>query len=136
MSEDADKRVQVVREVYQALNNQDLELISSLLADDCVRHFPNGESPISGDHRGRSAVLQSYAHPLTISGKTLRIEVGGIAANERLVVSYHHESARRASDGLELDSDMLVKWRFETDKIAEISDYAQDIPHLDRFLCS
>ncbi|MCU1461877.1 MAG: hypothetical protein JWO37_1952 [Acidimicrobiales bacterium] len=130
----AEDRIALVHDVYDAINKHDVALIEQLLSEDCVRHFPRGASPIAGDHVGRDRVLATYDYVIQLTGGDHRLDVGGVLASDQVVASYHHESAGRGPDSARLDTEMLVRWRIEGDRVAEIWDYANDIPQLNSFL--
>jgi hypothetical protein len=69
-----------------------------------------------------------------LTGRTYSVDVGGILASGDVVASYHHESGGRVRDGARLDSEMLVRGRIEGGRVAEIWDYANDVPHVNSFL--
>jgi ketosteroid isomerase-like protein len=129
-----DDKIATVRSMYAAINDHDLTAIGSLLADDCVRHYPRGASPIAGDHQGRDAVLATYGYVIEHTGGTHQLEVGNVLANDSIAASYHQERGVRSRDAAALDAEMLVRWRVEDGQVVEIWDYANDVPSLDAFL--
>jgi ketosteroid isomerase-like protein len=129
-----DEKIAVVRSMYTAINDHDLSAIGALLADDCVRHYPRGASPIAGDHVGRDAVLATYGYVIEHTGGTHRLDLGNVLANESIAASYHQERGVRSRDAAGLDAEMLVRWRVEDGQVVEIWDYANDVPSLNAFL--
>ena len=134
MSTTADSRITRVRELYTAISDHDLEKIGSLVTDDCVRHYVRGPFPMAGDHVGRQRVVDSYDAFRNVVADDYRVDVGGINAGVEVVASFHRDFGSRARDQRPLDAEMLVRYRFEGDRIAEIWDFAHDVPKLAAFL--
>jgi ketosteroid isomerase-like protein len=124
----------LVRNVYDAINRQDLGTLADLFTEDCVRHYVRGNAPIAGDHVGREAVLTSYRYVFELTAGVHHCEVGNVLANDVLVASYHQESATRARDGAHLDTPMFVRWKVSDGQVSVIRDYANDVPGLIDFL--
>ena len=129
-----DEKIALVRDAYAAINDHDLDALGQLLADDCIRRYIRGPAPIAGDHEGREAVLASYRYMWEHTGGDHHLEIGNILANELLAASYHQETATRKRDGVKLDAPMFTRWIVKDGKIAEIWDYANDVPGLNEFL--
>lgn len=108
--------------------------MAPLLADDCVRHYPHGESPISGDHVGRDAVVESYRYVLGHTAGDYSITIGKVLANDVIAASYHREQGHRERDAASLDAEMIVRWAIDDGRVTEIWDYSNDIPSLNEFL--
>ncbi|MCU1451963.1 MAG: hypothetical protein JWN46_109 [Acidimicrobiales bacterium] len=136
MSATTDPRIARVRELYAAISDHDLDLdtIGSLVTDDCIRHYVRGRFPMAGDHVGRQKVMDSYAAFRSVVADDYRVDIGGINAGVEVVASFHRDFGSRARDKRPLDVEMLVRYRFEGDRIAEIWDYANDVPKLAAFL--
>jgi len=124
----------VVRGIYAAINDNDPDAISPYLADDCIRRYPRGDSPIAGDHVGRDAVVDSYRYVLGHTDGDYKVDVGNVLANDVIASSYHREQGHRARDGAALDAEMIVRWVFRDGRVSEIWDYSNDIPSLNEFL--
>lgn len=126
--------IELVRNVYDAINREDLGALAELFTEDCVRHYVRGTAPIAGDHVGREAVLTSYRYLFELTGGNHHCDVGNVLANAVLVASYHQESATRARDGARLDTPMFVRWHVSDGRVSTIRDYANDVPGLIDFL--
>jgi ketosteroid isomerase-like protein len=131
----AQDRIDVVRRMYDAINDHDLDAIRGLLSDDCVRHYCIGSKTVlDGEIAGRDAIVASYAFMIDHTGGDHHVDVGNVLANTALAASYHQETATRQRDGAHLDAKMFVRWRVEDGKVVELWDYANDVPGLNAFL--
>ena len=131
---DTDEKIALIRDVYSAINLQDLDALGDLLSEDCVRHYVRGSAQIAGDHVGRDAVLASYRYVFEITGGAHHCDVGNVLANDVLVASYHQETATRQRDGARMDAPMFVRWHVTDGRVCEIRDFANDVPGLNAFL--
>ncbi len=89
------------REGYEAFQKGDLETVTGFFTDDVVWHVP-GNSPLSGDYRGKDEVLGFFARSMELTGGTLRIEVHDVLANDEHGVALTRVTAER--EGRSLDS--------------------------------
>ena len=71
--------VDVVRRLYQAINDRDLAAAGRCFAPDALWHLP-GDSPIAGDHRGWAQIRDNFMGKLgPMSGNTFRAELVDVA---------------------------------------------------------
>jgi len=52
-------KLDFLTEYWESLNTNDMDRFAPLVADDCLVHYP-GNHALSGDHRGKAAVLALY----------------------------------------------------------------------------
>src|SRR2546427_12625410 len=71
-----------VREALAACNRGDVEAMRPFLAPDIVWHV-GGDDPLSGDYRGRDAVLESVANVMDLTRGTLKAEPIDIRVSDR-----------------------------------------------------
>lgn len=71
---------------FAALAMGDVPSAMSFYTDDVVLHYP-GDNPLSGDYRGRDAVVGLLARVWELTGGTFRPEVHDILASDRHVVA-------------------------------------------------
>ena len=76
----------LVRRLYRAFGAHDAAALDALLADDVVWHVP-GQSPLAGDHRGRTAVLAYLAALGQRTGGSFRAEVIDVLASDTRAVA-------------------------------------------------
>ena len=89
---------QVVRQLYEAFNQGNFEVVLKLYADDVALHCP-GHSQISGEYHGRNEVLDFWKKHREVSGGTFKPQVITVVENdEHLVVitTVHTERDGRA----------------------------------------
>jgi hypothetical protein len=89
-----------VREGFAAWNRGDFDTVREYLADDVVWHV-GGDHPLSGDYRGRDAVLDYQAKVMQLTGDTLRGEPIDVLANDRHAGIFMRITGER--DGKQLD---------------------------------
>jgi ketosteroid isomerase-like protein len=92
--------VERVRDGFAAFNRGDVEAMRPFIADDIVWHV-GGDHPLSGDYRGREAVLDYVTRVLDLGGGTLKGEPLDILANDRHAGVFQRVTAER--DGRRLD---------------------------------
>jgi ketosteroid isomerase-like protein len=106
-----------VRRTYGAFNNQDLDAVAELLADDVVWHVP-GRSPIAGDHHGREATLGYLGGLADLTGGSYQAELHIAVGDNEHVITVHHSSATRA--GRRYDENEIVVFRFHDHEVVDI----------------
>jgi uncharacterized protein len=90
-----------VREALDAYDRGDFETLRSFLAEGIVWHV-GGDHPLSGDYRGREAVLGYCAKAREVTGGTLRGEPVEILVNDRHAGVFNHVTGER--EGKKLDA--------------------------------
>lgn len=89
---------QVIRQLYDAFNQGNFEVVLKLYADDVVLHCP-GRSQVSGEYHGRDEVLGFWKKHREISGGTFKPEVITVAENDEhlaVITTVHTERNGRA----------------------------------------
>jgi ketosteroid isomerase-like protein len=94
----------------------DSDAVRDLLTPDVVWHVP-GESVISGDHRGRDAVLQYFERRRAIAGGAMAIVVGEQLVSGDVVVQFADGEVER--DGDRLSWRTVGVYRMEGERVAE-----------------
>lgn len=86
---------EVFHAYYKALVTGDLNRLTELLDEDIFWHQP-GSGDLSGEHRGRDAVLSLFGQFMQRSGGTFRIDrIGDVMVNSELVAATVHFAAER-----------------------------------------
>jgi ketosteroid isomerase-like protein len=90
-----------VRQALDAYNRGDFAALRSFLADDIVWHV-GGHHPLSGDYRGRDAVVEYCVKALELTGGTLKGEPLEILVDERHAGVFNRVTGER--NGRKLDT--------------------------------
>ncbi len=91
---------ELLRKGLEAFARGDLDTVKEILAEDIVFHVP-GRGMISGEYRGRDAVLGFFAKGQQLSGGTLRIEHHDVAATDEHAIALQINRAQRNGKTLE-----------------------------------
>jgi ketosteroid isomerase-like protein len=120
-----------VRRLYQAVDDKDVELISSLLASDVVFHIP-GTSPVAGEYKGKEKIMQLFQTLVQQTQGTYKTELLGVMANDQYAVTKHRWSAERNGNQIKMDN--FNVYRFDNDgKLIERWEYVEDQEAHDKF---
>jgi ketosteroid isomerase-like protein len=92
--------VERARRAYQAFANADLQAVSDILADNIVWHVAGG-GVISGEYKGKDAVLGFFMKLAQETGGTFKSDVHDILANDQHTVALVNNSAERNGKRLE-----------------------------------
>jgi ketosteroid isomerase-like protein len=91
--------VERARRAYEAFANADMQGVSDILADNIVWHVAGG-GVISGDYKGKDAVLGFFLKLAQETGGTFKAEVHDILANDVHVAALVTNSAERNGKSL------------------------------------
>jgi len=120
----------LLRRGYEAFGKGDMATIAGLFADDIVWHAP-GNSPLSGDFKGRDSVLALFAKGAELSGGTLKVEVHDILANDEHGVALVRNTAQRG--GKSLDNHAVQVFHIRGGKVVETWFHPGDQAATDEF---
>ena len=97
------------REGFERFVQGDLPALLDLFADDAVWHVP-GSMPLSGEHRGREAIIAFLRATAELTGGTYRVELLWTVADENhLVAVYRAVGERRDGRRLDIEQALLVE---------------------------
>jgi ketosteroid isomerase-like protein len=123
--------IDVVRRLYQAVNDRDLVAAERCFAPDALWHLP-GHSPIAGDHRGWAQIRDGFMAKLgPLSGGTFRAELVDVAVGQRFVVAVQHATASLGGRSLDVTACQLISLR--NGLILEVRGHYSDQTALDGF---
>jgi len=123
--------VAVVEDYFRALDNGDMELLGSILADDIIWHQP-GSGPLSGTYRGKEEVFALLSKFMQLSDGTFEIDlVRAITPNGDMVSSSIHFQAKRSGEVMAMDGVDLM--RVQSGKIGEVWLFSSEQEAEDRF---
>jgi ketosteroid isomerase-like protein len=123
--------VDVVRRLYAAFADRDLDTAVGCFAEDAVWTLP-GNSPVAGIHRGPDAIRDNLLGKLgPMSGGTFRSELLDVCEGDRYVVAVQHATGQH--DGRSLDITACQLMRVEGGRIVEVRGHYSDQVALDAF---
>jgi uncharacterized protein len=123
--------VEHVREAFAAFNRGDVEAMRPFVADDVVWHV-GGDHPLSGDYRGREAMLEYVAKVVELTRGTLAGEPIDILVNDRHAGVFQRVTGER--DGKRLDVVLAQALTFDDEgRWAEYWALADDQHQVDEF---
>jgi ketosteroid isomerase-like protein len=94
--------ISLVRRGYEAFSTGDVTTLSEIIAPDASQFQP-GNGPLSGEHRGRDAILEFYGRLAVETDGSFRVDLEHLYADGRgKVVATHRATAER--QGRRLDS--------------------------------
>ena len=121
---------ELLRKGYEAFDKGDMAALTNLFSEDVVWHVP-GDSPISGEHRGREAVFAAFAKTVELSGGSFKIELHDVLANDEHVVALTRATGSRQGRQLRsLDTDV---YHMSNGKVTEFWSFAEDQRLTDEF---
>ena len=125
------EQVQRLEAWLDAYGEHDRDAMADSLADDAVWHV-GGTHRLSGDYRGRDAILGYFDAVREETGDTLRLEPLEVLANERHGAAFLRVTAER--QGRRLDTVVADAFRFGEDgRILEFWAHSADQPAVDQF---
>ena len=123
--------VERLREYLDAYAARDMEALSRFFADDAIWHV-GGTHPLSGDYRGRQAILDYFRAVGGETEQTLQLHPLELIANDRRAAVFLRVTAERA--GRRLDIVMAEAIEFdESGRIREFWSLANDQAAVDQF---
>jgi len=125
------KNAEAVRRGYQAFNTADMNTLMELFDEKAIWHAP-GKNPVSGDFKGRDAILAHFGKLGQETGGTVKAELRHLIADEEgRVVGVHHTTAQRA--GKRLAIDCCVVFELKHGKVVSAREYVYDLHAADAF---
>ena len=129
MSEHPD--VTIVKRGYAAFNDADVDTLLELIAEDATQHMV-GDNLVSGDFKGRDAILGMYAHLAELTEGTYRAEIEQVFTDGAgTVVVVHRQTAQR--NGKRLDNRQALIFTILDGKNVDLQDTSDDIAIDDAF---
>ncbi len=117
---------------FEAYGSRNLDALKEIVGEDFIWSFP-GRNPLSGIKRGISEVVDFFDAMGKIMGDSnITVEKLVMGANDDYVLECQHIKSNR-QDGINLDHQWCVLWRFKEGKITEGRHFAADQYHADDF---
>jgi ketosteroid isomerase-like protein len=120
----------LLREGFAMFNRADVEGLSKLIAEDAVQRMP-GDNMVSGEYKGRDAILAMYGKLGELTGGTFRAELEELYANDDRVVAIYHGIGQRGDKTL--DSRRAIVFQIVGRQIVAVDDISSDIEGDDAF---
>jgi ketosteroid isomerase-like protein len=96
------EKAKKLAEAMSVISQGDIERFGDiLLADDVTWHWP-GRSSVSGDYRGREAVLELLSGFHRLTGNRLNVQPIDILEGDEHLMSFTHVTAEREGDHLDV----------------------------------
>jgi ketosteroid isomerase-like protein len=119
------------RSVLAEVSGGNLDALDDQVTDDIVWHV-GGEHPLSGDYRGRKAVMDYHRRVAELTGGSLRLEPIDVLASDRHLGIFLKAAA--GGEGPTIDTTMVEAIRLDQDgKWAEFWGLADDQAGVDAF---
>jgi len=112
----AQENAALVRRGYEAFSTGDMDTLRDLFAEDAVWHV-GGTGPLSGDKKGRDAILAYFGELFTRSNGSMRVTVEDVAAGDRYTVGVQFSHAER--DGKTMDLRQVIVFSISDGKVTE-----------------
>ena len=106
----------LVRKGFVAFQSGDMATLNELFADDLVWHSP-GRSQLSGDYRGKAAVMAFFQKTVELTAGTFKLEIHDVLANDTHGVALVHATGER--EGRTLDDDTVQVFHIVDGKVTE-----------------
>jgi ketosteroid isomerase-like protein len=125
------KNAEVVRRGYQAFNAGDAKTLAELFDEKATWHTP-GKSVISGDCKGRDAIMAHFARLGQETGGTLKAELRHLLHDEESrVVALEHITAQRHGKRLAIDACLVFE--LKNGRVVSGREYIYDLHSADAF---
>ncbi len=121
---------ELLRQNYRAASEGDVQTAVDRMADDIVWHV-GGNNPLSGDYRGKEAVLGYLGRLTEETGGTLKNDPHDVLANDEHAVGLLQFSAERDGRSLRERAAHIVHVR--DGKVAEVWIFWEDQSVVDQF---
>ena len=120
-----------IRNLFTAFLTGDVITILASISENAVWHFPGRKSQLAGDYVGGEAIIAFLAKSPVLSGKTFKIDLIDVVANDRTAVAIYRASGQRK--GLDLDSTACLRMLIEDGKIIEFWEFVWDLYQVEEF---
>jgi ketosteroid isomerase-like protein len=114
----------LVRRGFEAFSSGDMATLIEIIADDAVQIMP-GDNTVSGEHKGREAILALYARHFEETAGTLKVVLQDTYAAGNTVVAIYRGTAQR--NGRSLDTRHALVFEIEHGQAVRLTDLAADL---------
>jgi ketosteroid isomerase-like protein len=120
----------LVRRGYAAFSAGDIETLTELFAEDAVWYTP-GSSRVSGEKKGRDAILAFFGELMTLSNGTLKVTVQDVIAGPDHTIGLQRNYAER--NNRTDDQDAVLVFTIREGRVAAVREFFQDTTRADQF---
>ncbi len=120
----------LVRRGYEAFMAGDMDTLMDQYAEDAVWHI-GGSGPLSGDKKGRDAILAYFGELASRTSGSLRITLEDVTAGDRYTVGVHTYHAERG--GRSIGQRSVLVFSIPGGKITEVFEMHEDTAKADAF---
>ncbi|GGI01204.1 nuclear transport factor 2 family protein [Arthrobacter liuii] len=113
----------LVRRGYEAFSAGDMDTLRELFTEDAVWHT-GGTGALSGDKKGRDAILAYFGELYSRSNGSLKLTLEDVATGGRYTIGV--QSGRADRDGKTLDQRTVIVFTISDDKVIEALEMAED----------
>lgn len=113
----------LVRRGYEAFIAGDMETLRDLFTEDAVWHT-GGTGALSGDKKGRDAILAYFGELYSRSNGTLKVTLDDVASGDKYTIGVQSGHAER--DGKTLDQRTIIMFTISGGKVVEALEVAED----------
>jgi uncharacterized protein len=121
--------VDLLERAFDAFGRDPL-VVARALAEDIVWRVP-GETPMSGEHRGRDAVLQFLRQTLVLTDRTYKTELQYVTADGDRAVAVYRARGTRGDRTLDIDQALFCV--IEDGTIKDVTAVPFDFPAFAEF---
>jgi hypothetical protein len=126
MSSTQESNLDVVRDVYDAVGQRDLDRVVAALADDIEWIEPDG-GPYGGTYRGPDAVVENVFTELGDEFEEFAVEPDRFLVDGDTVVALVTHRGTHAETGEHFEAPIADVWDLENGKVARFQHYVGDI---------
>lgn len=124
MAADRHPNVDVMRRLYEAMQNGDFETLQELHDPD-FRLSVAGGSPISGEFHGLEEAGQQFEQSMQLTGGQMELEVEHLLADDQRGIALITARAERP-DGREIVQDLIHQIDFSNGKVTMLREWIWD----------
>jgi len=126
----SEENAAVIRRGYEAFIAGDMDTLMDQYTEDSVWHV-GGSGPLSGDKKGKDAILAYFGELASRTNGTLKITLEDVTAGDKYTVGIHTYSAER--DGKSIGQRSVLVFSISGDKVTEVLEMHEDTAKADDF---
>lgn len=120
----------LVRRGYTAFSAGDMATLTEVFAEDAAWKVP-GSSRMSGEKRGRDAILAFFGELMTASDGTFTVTPKDVIAGQEHTIGLHHNHAER--NNKTDDQDVVLVFTIRDGRVTAVQEFFEDTTASDDF---